>query len=139
MKKSKEKLYLDLSFIRGTKSSVIIGINTEEIDEWKQYLLKKKGQKKIRFVKDWVWWNIKEDEECNEICRRYNLKPSAIYSHNLLWDESGKFTPGWSLRTGFLERFEERCLFITSNTIYVLVGLGRQSDVTLKEYDSVRF
>lgn len=51
MKKTKEKLYLDLCFIRGTKASVIIGINTEEIEKWKQYLLKNKGQKKYDLLK----------------------------------------------------------------------------------------
>ena len=139
MKKSKEKLYLDLSFIRGSKDSTITGIHIDEIEKWKQHLLTRKSKKKIRFVKNWVWWDIKEDQECNEICIRYKLKPSAIYSHNLLWDESGQFSSGWSLRTSFLEKFEEGCLFITNNTIYVLVGPGRQSDVTLREYDSVNF
>ena len=137
--KDKKITDLDLSFLYGKQESEIVGVHEDEIEIWKRKLTQAKERKKIRFVSDWVWWNLNCSNSTKEMLSQKGLMPTALYSHNLIWDELGEFPPGLSVKTSLLERFEENCLFITRNTIYVLVGPGRQSDIDPKVFNGIHF
>lgn len=139
MKKNNDIEALDLSFLQGKEESVIQGIPESDIEIWKIKLLKKANHKKIRFVRTWIWWNLICTKADEAVLLKQGMLPTALYSHDLIWDESGIFTPGWSVKTSLLEKFEEECLFITRNTIYVLVGPGRQSDIDPRVFNSIHF
>ena len=137
--KNNEREALDFSFLHGKEESVIQGIPESDIEIWKVKLLKKSNNKNIRFVREWIWWNLICTEADKAALLKEGIIPTALYSHDLIWDESGAFTPGWSVKTSLLENFEEECLFITRNTIYVLVGPGRQSDIDPRVFNSIHF
>jgi hypothetical protein len=137
--KNNEIETLDFRFLHGKEESVIQGIPESDIEIWKDKLLKRDNHKKIRFVSDWIWWEINCMESTRKMLSQDGLKPTALYSHNLLWDELGDFAIGSSVKTSLLERFEEECLFITRNTTYVLVGPGRQSDIDPRVFNSIHF
>jgi len=65
--------------------------------------------------------------------------PSLIYSSNLLIDSSGEFSPGFSLRSTYLIKLSNECIFETGNTFYILVGKGTRKSVNAKLAFSIFF
>ena len=138
-KETNKKSEIDLSFFYSTEDSEINGIPEGDIEHWKEKLTSSREHKKIRFVSEWIWWDIIVDESSKKIISKHCLKPAAIYSHNLIWDEIGGFSPGFSVKTSLLERFEEDALFITRNTTYVLVGPGYRANISASDYSNIYF
>jgi hypothetical protein len=138
-KEINKKNGIDLSFFNSTEISEVKGIPEKDIEEWKERLTSSREYKKIRFVSEWIWWDIIMDESSKKIISKHGLKSAAIYSHNLIWDEIGDFSPGFSVKTSLLESFEEDALFITRNTTYVLVGPGHRADISAQVFSGIHF
>lgn len=130
---------IDLEFLYGKENSKIMGIAESDIEIWKTRLVNRGNHNKVRFVSHWVWWDITVSESDKDMLFKQELKPAALYSHNLIWDESNDFLPGWSVKTSLLERLEEKVLFITRNTTYVLVGPGHRADITSQIFNNIHF
>lgn len=138
-KETNKKSGIDLSFFYNTEDSEAIGIPESDIEAWKERLISSGDHKKIRFISEWIWWDIVLDDSSKKIISNHGLRPVAIYSHNLIWDEKGDFSPGFSVKTSLLERFEGGVLFITRNTTYVLVGPGHRADISAQRFSSIFF
>jgi hypothetical protein len=138
-KETNKKNGIDLNFLYSTEKTEITGIPESDIEKWKKRLISSRGNKKIRFVSKWIWWDIIVDNTSKKTLSNHGLKPVAIYSHNLIWDEKGEFSPGFSVKTSLLESFEEGFIFITRNTVYVLVGQGYRADISVEAYSSIYF
>jgi len=55
-----------------------------------------------------------------------------LFAHNVRFDSQRRFDVGDWMRSTFAVSFEEGFLFETRNTVYVLMGNGREKSVSLK-------
>lgn len=83
-------------------------------------------------VEDWLIFHVDEPAESLDKVRAQGLQPMFLYSHCVLWDGHGRFTPGSWVRSTLCMSFDGVCLFETRNTVYVLVGQGREMTASLK-------
>jgi len=93
----------------------------------------------IRAVKNWMWWDFEVSEVIRDRFDDSNIKPAIIFAHDVIWDSSKRMSEGWNVKTTALVRFEENCLFITRNTVYILVGKGHRKTVDPQMADSLHF
>jgi hypothetical protein len=132
----------NFDFMDSNEESSIKSIDSNDVEFIKSELLKQNFDKKIRFVSHWMWWNLQASEKDLDLLTNEGVKPSALYAENLVWDEYGIFEVGLCIKTTPLQELKQFMganLYITKGTIYVLVGPGHRSDITLEMYDSICF
>ena len=83
-------------------------------------------------VEDWLIFHVDEPAESLARVRATGLEPMFMYSHCVIYDGHGRFPPGGWVRSTLCKSFDGVCLFETRNTIYVLVGQGREMKASLK-------
>ena len=81
---------------------------------------------------DWLIFHVDEPAESLARVRASGLEPMFMYSHCVIYDGHGRFPPGGWVRSTLCKSFDGVCLFETRNTIYVLVGQGREMKASLK-------
>ncbi|MGK4361526.1 DUF6957 family protein [Ectopseudomonas chengduensis] len=77
-------------------------------------------------VRDWIWIDLILTEEEQAILRPSGREAVMLYAHSVLYDSERRFDVGDWVRTTPLVSFSEGCFFLTSNTLYVLVGDGQR-------------
>lgn len=102
-------------------------------------LARSRHQKKIRAVKSWKWWDYDVSEELRAKYAEIGLQPAIVFADYLIWDSSGQWEEGWNAKSSKLVSFEENCLFVTRNTVYILVGPGHRKTVNPNAADSIYF
>lgn len=83
-------------------------------------------------VEDWLIFHVDEPAESLAKVRAQGMLPMFLYSHCVIWDGHGRFSPGSWVRSTLCVSFDGVCLFETRNTVYVLVGQGREMTASLK-------
>ena len=83
-------------------------------------------------VEDWLILHVDEPAESLARVRASGLEPMFMYSHCVIYDGHGRFPPGGWVRSTLCKSFDGICLFETRNTVYVLVGEGREMKASLK-------
>jgi len=83
-------------------------------------------------VEDWLIFHVDEPAESLARVRATGLEPMFMYSHCVIYDGHGRFPPGGWVRSTLCKSFDGVCLFETRNTVYVLVGEGREMKASLK-------
>lgn len=83
-------------------------------------------------VEDWLIFHVDEPAESLARVRATGLEPMFMYSHCVIYDGHGRFPPGGWVRSTLCKSFDGVCLFETRNTVYVLVGQGREMKASLK-------
>ena len=83
-------------------------------------------------VEDWLILHVDEPAESLARVRATGLEPMFMYSHCVIYDGHGRFPPGGWVRSTLCKSFDGVCLFETRNTVYVLVGEGREMKASLK-------
>lgn len=83
-------------------------------------------------VEDWLIFHVDEPAESLARVRASGLEPMFMYSHCVIYDGHGRFPPGGWVRSTLCKSFDGICLFETRNTVYVLVGEGREMKASLK-------
>ena len=83
-------------------------------------------------VEDWLIFHVDEPAESLARVRASGLEPMFMYSHCVIYDGHGRFPPGGWVRSTLCKSFDGVCLFETRNTVYVLVGEGREMKASLK-------
>jgi Domain of unknown function (DUF6957) len=73
-------------------------------------------------IADWVWIDINVTPEELKYFDERGVKPSVIYAHKVIDDEAGR--PFESVRTTFLQDFQQNCVFLSRNTAYILHASG---------------
>lgn len=90
------------------------------------------GRKPFCTVEDWIIFHVDESPESLAKVRASGLEPMFMYAHCVIYDEHGRFPPGGWVRSTLCKSFDGVCLFETRNTVYVLVGQGREMTASLK-------
>jgi hypothetical protein len=70
-------------------------------------------------------------DELETICARGHL-PLFVFAHNVVLDSRGRFQPGDWVRSSMCVSFDDRAMFETKNTVYVLLGPGSEQVASLK-------
>lgn len=83
-------------------------------------------------VEDWLIFHVDEPAESLARVRATGLEPMFMYAHCVIQDGHGRFPPGGWVRSTLCKSFDGVCLFETRNTVYVLVGQGREMKASLK-------
>ena len=83
-------------------------------------------------VEDWLIFHVDESDESLAKVRATGLEPMFMYAHCVIYDGHGRFPPGGWVRSTLCKSFDGVCLFETRNTVYVLVGQGREMKASLK-------
>ena len=83
-------------------------------------------------VEDWILFHVDEPPESLARVRSLGLEPIFMYAHCVIYDEQGRFPPGGWVRSTLCKTFDGVCMFETRNTVYVLMGQGREMTATLK-------
>ena len=83
-------------------------------------------------VEDWIIFHVDEPPESLARVRATGLEPMFMYAHCVIHDGHGRFPPGGWVRSTLCKSFDGVCLFETRNTVYVLVGGGREMKASLK-------
>jgi len=127
--------------LMGDGKDIDIGCPPESIDNIIKQVIQINSNKKFRVVTNWQWWDIQFPSHDKVIEQLENMGklPSLIYSSNLLIDSSGEFSPGFSLRSTYLIKLSNECIFETGNTFYILVGKGTRKSVNAKLAFSIFF
>ena len=117
------------------------GCSQEGIEDVIKQVKQINPNKKFRVVSGWEWWSIQFSNHTLAVKHLENesKQPSLIYSSNLLIDSSGEFSPGLCLRSTFLVKFYDGCIFETGNTFYILVGQGKRKIVDAESAFSIYF
>lgn len=90
------------------------------------------GRKSYCLVEDWLIFHVDESPESLAKVRATGLQPMFMYAHCVIHDQQGRFPPGGWVRSTLCKSFDGVCLFETRNTVYVLVGEGREMKASLK-------
>ncbi len=90
------------------------------------------GRKPFCIVEDWIIFHVDESPESLAKVRAAGLEPMFMYAHCVTFDGHGRFPPGSWVRSTLCKSFDGVCLFETRNTVYVLVGKGREMTASLK-------
>lgn len=90
------------------------------------------GRKPHCLVEDWLIFHVDESPESLAKVRANGLEPMFMYAHCVVFDGHGRFPPGGWVRSTLCKSFDGVCLFETRNTVYVLMGKGREMTASLK-------
>ena len=90
-------------------------------------------------VTDWIWVDILAPQHHRDSLKQSGLEPCFIFAANVLDDEARRPHIGPMVRTSLLQQFEENCLFVTANTVYVLSGYGKRTSVAPEVATSITF
>lgn len=90
------------------------------------------GRKPYCLVEDWLIFHVDEPPESLARVRAIGLQTMFLYSHCVTYDSQGRFPPGGWVRSTLCKSFDGVCLFETRNTVYALVGKGREMTASLK-------
>ena len=88
-------------------------------------------RKKHCLVEDWLIFHVDEPPASLAKVRASGLEPMFMYAHCVIFDGHGRFPPGGWVRSTLCKSFDGVCLFETRNTVYVLMGKGREMTASL--------
>ncbi|ROM18401.1 hypothetical protein BK643_05845 [Pseudomonas protegens] len=83
-------------------------------------------------VEDWLIFHVDEPPESLAKVRASGLEPMFMYAHCVIFDGHGRFPLGGWVRSTLCKSFDGVCFFETRNTVYVLMGEGREVTASLK-------
>lgn len=113
----------------GRISSAGTSLSPEEIEA---LVVERFPRKAYCTVEDWLIFHIDESPESLAKVRASGLQPMFMYAHCVIYDGHGRFPPGGWVRSTLCKSFDGVCLFETRNTVYVLMGEGREMTASLK-------
>ena len=105
------------------------GVDESELSRMIEVGRERYPDKAISAVKNWIWWDLDVSEEARLYLEANKILPAMIFANFLIWDSRGRWSEGTSVLTTPLVSFEENCLFVTRNTVYVLIGKGSRKTV----------
>lgn len=97
--------------------------------------------KNICVVSGWHILTIKPGDihksNIKDLMEITDIKPSFLVADYVLEDDSGRFAEGAYIRTSFMIACHENCLLETENSIYVLVGTGSKSIISVVQAEKL--
>lgn len=83
-------------------------------------------------VEEWIILDaIITDEERAKVAAS-GRQPMFMFAHKVVDDEQRRFEPGHWVRSSMGTTFEEGFLFVTRNSVYVLLGPGHRKSASIE-------
>ncbi|VEF11960.1 Uncharacterised protein [Pseudomonas fluorescens] len=83
-------------------------------------------------VEEWIILDaIITDEERAKVAAS-GCQPMFMFAHKVVDDEQRRFEPGHWVRSSMGTTFEEGFLFVTRNSVYVLLGPGHRKSTSIE-------
>jgi hypothetical protein len=83
-------------------------------------------------VEEWIILDaIITDEERAKVAAS-GCQPMFMFAHKVVDDEQRRFEPGHWVRSSMGTTFEEGFLFVTRNSVYVLLGPGHRKSASIE-------
>jgi len=82
-------------------------------------------------VSNWRWVDLDVTPEQRNELARTNRQPVVICAHTVVYDSQRRWDVGDFVRTSYLQKFEDGFIFLTLNTIYILMGDGIRTRANL--------
>lgn len=82
-------------------------------------------------VSKWRWIDLDVTPEQRRELARTNRQPVVIYAHAVIYDSQRRWDVDDFVRTSYLHKFEDGFIFLTLNTIYILIGDGIRKRASL--------
>lgn len=95
--------------------------------------------KPYRVVSHWCWADLELNDSLAEKVKEQGMQPSFVYADKIIEDETATWDKGLAIKTTLLVEFCHNCLFVTRNTIYILVGAGSRMTVLPGVYAGLTF
>jgi len=100
---------------------------------------KKIATKPYCVVSEWQIWNIPYGKAALAELKSHGLKPAVLYASKVIDDEQRRWGPTSKVRTSMLVKMHEKCIFESSNSMYILVDSGLQKTVNQAVVLRIRF
>jgi hypothetical protein len=94
-------------------------------------------QKRYCIVRDWFYVDLLVTDTELRVLNEMGFNPSILLSSNVVQDESGRFSAGGWVRSGYLVDFSRGYIFETSNTLYLLMGTGFRKQLSLDDLSNI--
>ncbi|MCL1078614.1 hypothetical protein D5R81_11940 [Parashewanella spongiae] len=108
-----------------------VGCSEDDVEKYRALSHTLILSKKVCIVKNWLWWDIDVPKNTLDLLTQNRLHPVMVKADTVIEDEAGRFHYGDWVRTSFLTKFTDNCIFETKNTVYLLVGSGMRKSVSL--------
>lgn len=118
-----------------------LGCDEQELISYIE-LARSRNDKPIRALKSWKRFKVNIDKHKEDLFRLLQPEISSsgifiVYSDDVIIDSTNLVPMGGWIRTSFLEKLYSNCIFETKNTNYILVGEGREEEISLSELYSL--
>jgi hypothetical protein len=82
-------------------------------------------------VRDWTVFRADLTPQEVETIQSHGHRPLFLYAFEVVEDSRGRFQPGDWVRSSMCVSFDDRAMFETKNTVYVLLGPGSEQVASL--------
>ncbi|KFE52122.1 DUF6957 family protein [Pseudomonas syringae] len=93
--------------------------------------------KRYCIVLDWFYVDLLVTDTELGVLSEMGFSPSILLSSNVVQDERGRFPTGGWVKSGYLVDFSQGCIFETSNTFYLLMGIGFRKQLSLDDLSNI--
>lgn len=116
--------------VKGQGTPSEFGCNQDELPEIIAYAKRAFPEKPYCVVGNWTWVDVTDSDGEKDAHGRLADKTSIIYASQVIADEAHRPHLGPLLRTSPLCEFHRDCVFVTSNTVYILCGRGKRTSLS---------
>lgn len=88
-------------------------------------------------VRDWRWLDIDVSDETRDGLKKRGLLPAVVFANNVVIDSRMRWGRGDWVKTSLLHRYDEGGVFMTLNTVYLLMAEGTRQTTTLEALRSI--
>lgn len=95
------------------------------------------GGRPMCVVEDWVILDVALTEAEQARVHEAGCKPMFLFAHKVVYDERRRFQPGNWVRSSMGTSFDDGYVFVTRNTVYVLLGPGYRNTSSIQAIFSI--
>ncbi|KAB0486462.1 hypothetical protein SAMN04490202_2813 [Pseudomonas reinekei] len=88
-------------------------------------------------VKHWTILDLQVSADELEALRSRGLEPVMVYASSVVLDSRGRYQPGDWVRSSFHTSHGPPGFFITKNTVYLLLGMGKRQVITMADLNAL--
>ncbi|OPG83987.1 hypothetical protein B2J73_06895 [Stutzerimonas stutzeri] len=108
-------------------------------DEALTFMRNKRLDVEFCLVRDWTWIDLDVSPAQLADLEKTRRKPAIIFARRVIYDSQRRWDVGDLVRTSPLQEFRDGCLFLTLNSVYVLLGNGQKKQATLETVGRIVF
>lgn len=108
-------------------------------DEALKFMRNKRLDVEFCLVRDWTWIDLDVSPAQLADLEKTRRKPAIIFARRVIYDSQRRWDVGDLVRTSPLQEFRDGCLFLTLNSVYVLLGNGQKKQATLETVGRIVF